>query len=99
MKSYDLVGYTYRADTYCPKCIEDFAEIAIFVLDPNYDEILLDPISVWAKLAKIDMEDEHSYDSYEFPKVILADQVEFAEYCGGCHNPLIEGLDEREDHQ
>jgi len=44
-------------------------------------EILLRQLAVaW----QIELEDEYSYDSMDFPKVIFADQVEDTEYCGVC---------------
>jgi hypothetical protein len=38
-----------------------------------------------ASIRKINLEDEYSWDSDDFPKVIFADQVEDKEYCGNCH--------------
>lgn len=32
----------------------------------------------------INIEDEYSYDSDDFPKVVFADQIETREYCGEC---------------
>ena len=37
-----------------------------------------------ATILQIDIEDEYSYDSDDFPKVIFADQLEETEYCGSC---------------
>lgn len=46
---------------------------------------LLDELStVW----QINVEDEYSYDSDDFPKVVFADQIEGKEYCGTCHEEI-----------
>jgi hypothetical protein len=36
----------------------------------------------------IDREDERTFDSDTFPKVVFADQIEGGEYCGGCGTEL-----------
>jgi len=41
-----------------------------------------------AEVREIDVEDEYSYDSDDFPKIIFADQIEEDEYCGTCHEIL-----------
>ena len=72
---------------YTPKTIEDIA----FYEGPDYDcgvfayrsEGLL---KVLAPLRNIDVSNEFSYDSDDFPKVIFADQVEEDFYCGWCLN-------------
>lgn len=37
-----------------------------------------------AGLLRIDLEDEYSWDSDDFPKVVFADQIEDREFCGLC---------------
>ena len=80
MHATDIVGYTFRADTYCP------AHIAkAMTSTPEYNgwgrpacgpqmttEEDLDEI---AAHFQIDHTDESTFDSWEFPKVILADQA------------------------
>ncbi|MFI5405110.1 MAG: hypothetical protein ACHQ1D_01215 [Nitrososphaerales archaeon] len=36
----------------------------------------------------LNLEDDYSYDSDDFPKVVFADQVEGKEYCGTCHEVI-----------
>lgn len=48
-------------------------------------EILLRKLS---ELWQIDLENEYSWDSDDFPKVVFADQIEETEYCGICHEEL-----------
>lgn len=42
-----------------------------------------------ADLWRIDLEDEYSWDSDDFPKVVFADQIEDTEYCGMCHEVIL----------
>ena len=49
-------------------------------------EILLREL---AELWQISLEDEYSYDSDDFPKVVFADQVVEDEYCGTCLEKII----------
>jgi hypothetical protein len=93
-KAYDIVGYTFNADTYCPNCIIDqlptgegeeydgwaLAKGARMSVEDNLNEI--------ATAFQIDRQDERSFDSAYFPKVIFSSQIEDAEYCANCGNWL-----------
>jgi hypothetical protein len=87
-KSYDIVGYIYKADIYCPACVvrevgEDY--------NINLPRVILNhyaALNDMAKLLNIDWEDEYSYDSDEFPKVAFNDMLEETEYCAKCHGEL-----------
>ena len=76
MHSFDIVGYTYRAEQWTPEGVvrQLLAErrAAPAALDMKVEDVL-DQI---AGAEGIDREDERSFDSDEFPKVIFADQVE-----------------------
>jgi hypothetical protein len=81
------VGYTYNADTYCPGCIlfevnylAAKLEIAHQVFKPNVH----DTLKVWAEHLGINMTDERSYDSGDWPKSIVEGQITFPEPCGRC---------------
>jgi hypothetical protein len=79
----DIVGYTFNGDEYCPGCI-----LNMFgnVLDTSA-EALMDRE---AAALGIDRQDERSYDSGDFPKVIFGSDVESdEERCGGCGESLI----------
>lgn len=96
MKAWEIVGYAFRADTYCPSDIvgalptgegEPFDGWALapgvhMTTEDNLDEI--------AFAFGIDRQDEHSFDSWDFPKVIFASSVEDDEYCAVCARPLFE---------
>lgn len=85
-----IVGYTFQAEVYCP---EHIGEAVRPTLDPDirypidedggeypWDaEWLLDQ---WAGWCDIDRQNEHTFDSDDFPKVIFASQVEDTEHCG-----------------
>lgn len=60
---------------------------------PSYDTgvfayrstILLEELAdIW----NVNLEDEYSYDSDNFPKVVFADQIEDPENCGICHERI-----------
>ena len=90
----DIVGYTYKADHYCPSHIverlptgpsEDFDGWALahgvtMTAEENLDEI--------AVAFGIDRGDEASFDSGYFPKVVFRDQTDDDTVCGVCHEPL-----------
>lgn len=87
-----ITGYTYRADTYCPACIG--REIGEFVRDTGADlpddpnrwqvEAALDAI---AEVLGVDREDEYSFDSGDFPKVVLSLDDDGIT-CGQCGKPF-----------
>ena len=100
MNSTAIVAYTFQADTHCVRCI-------VKVLPAGdgqpFDGWALaegaDPMSTEANLSEIaaafgiDREDESSFDSGDFPKVVFADSVNSStgedgrvdyEHCGTC---------------
>ena len=97
MKAFDIVGYTFNADNYCPGCI---IEVLPTGEGEAFDGWALAggvTMSVEADLREIahafniNYDDLASYDSDEFPKPIFASQVEDdEECCGNCHEPLID---------
>lgn len=85
---FDIVGYTYSADQYCPEHIIEVLitnrEASPAARDMNVEEALW-----WIASANaIDYDNPHSYDSDDFPKVIFRDQVDASERCGWCGEPL-----------
>lgn len=63
-----VVGYAYQADTHCPDCMA-----AIVGMPGLHTE---DALTVWAILAGVDRDDERSFDSGDFPKVITRQMAE-----------------------
>jgi hypothetical protein len=91
-KAWDIVGYTYNADTYCTgSCVTDAMGHGIgplFADTPT--EALLDKI---AKDRGVNRQVERSFDSQTFPKVIFQSMVEGPELCGGSTPESVHWLD------
>lgn len=95
MRAFEVVGYVYRADVYCPRHIVDALPTGE---GEAFDGWALaagaTPMSAEENLAEIaeafgiDRMDEWSYDSWDFPKVIFASSHEF-EVCGMCGESLV----------
>ena len=83
-----IVAYTYRAETLCPGCIIaqliGRGEASPAARDMRVEEVL-DQI---AGANGIDRDDEHSFDSDDFPKVVLGVSLEEHERCDGCDGEL-----------
>lgn len=82
---FDIVGYTYKAEQYTPEGLipalatgpgQDFDGWA---LGDGVDMSVEDNLNELAAAFGVDRDDERSFDSDYFPKVILAAQVEFGE--------------------
>lgn len=95
-KSYDIVGYTYSADTYCPDHV--LRAMGKRRLPGKTTE---ESLAVYARKADVDPEDERSFDSGDFPKVIFRDSAhdvcnaandyepgQCGDRCGTCGEPL-----------
>ena len=91
---YDIVAYDYAADRYCLDCMVVTATERMEAAFPgasargDCDGFPDQVIATWARLAGIDFNDEHSYDSDEFPKVVFRDQLESEATCATCHCDL-----------
>lgn len=91
MQPFDIVGYTYKADIYCPTdVVSEVAKDYEIVLYGSEGDIESDytnqpyedrALKTLAILVDIDYADPHSYDSDDFPKVIFADQIENERCC------------------
>ena len=85
-----IVGYTYRAENYCLGCI--VAQLTTNPGDVHHSERQTgnteEHLNLLARLAGIDREDEYTFNSDYFPKVIFSTQVENAEECGMCGDIL-----------
>jgi hypothetical protein len=95
MRSDTIVGYIYQADVHCPFCViealptgpgqrfDGWATAIGMNVEANLGEI--------AQAFGIDRDDEQSFDSGGFPKVILAcNAEEDGAYCGHCGESLID---------
>ena len=84
MSATDIVGYTYDVENLCPSCTLE--SVVLYPKDFSNVERGLDEAAL---VLKIDRQDENSFDSSTFPKVIFASQVEDDEQCEHCGEKLI----------
>lgn len=96
MNAADIIGYTYRGENYTPDAI-----VAQLTTNPGKAGgvgAVANPeahLDLLARLAGIDRQDEHSFDSDEFPKVIFADSVEDGETFMDEHGKYVDAYGER----
>lgn len=90
LKADAIVGYTYDAEQLCPKCCVD--SIVLDASKPPFKDLnaeqILDIVANTV-YTSVDRQDERTFDSNEFPKVIFASQVEDDEQCYHCGENLI----------
>jgi hypothetical protein len=87
MKSWDIAAYQYKAANYCGQCVvEEVSEDRNMPIP--HESSYRDDLAVFALILDIDWEDETSYDSGDFPKVVFADQIEETEHCSKCGEEL-----------
>lgn len=77
--AWTIVGYAYKADTYCPEHI--LMQLGVGITSVRGTEATLDLV---ADARGIDRLNEHSYDSDEFPKVIFASDMDERGECATC---------------
>jgi hypothetical protein len=90
-----VVAYAYKAAIYCPNCIvQEVANSFLVNPDPETGSWTKRPYDTetclrWlAANAGINCEDERTYDSDDFPKVVFGDQVWEEEHCSNCHERI-----------
>lgn len=98
MRTSDIVGYTYRADQFCPGCV--VSQLPADVLAPAARDMMTeDVLEHVAGYLGIDRMDERSFDSGDFPKIIFRDSVVteddeeagvYVDTCGQCGRELAE---------
>jgi hypothetical protein len=75
----EIAGYVYKADFYCSDCVTKVMEQGSgSAVD---QERYLDYIAAGEG---IDRQNEYSFDSDIFPKVVLGDNIDFGDRCGWC---------------
>ena len=96
-KSFEIVGYVYAGEYYCPNDIIDAlptGEGEAFDGWKLADGVRMsteDNLSEIAVAFGIDRMDESSFDSDDFPKVVFLDQVSHeSDFCATCHSDLSE---------
>lgn len=95
--SYDVVGYVYNADTYCPMhAVEAIGRRMVADGSVNVTTLIDSaPADDWgveldwlASMLGINRADEATFDSGDFPKVIFADSIIGVERCVICGEAL-----------
>jgi hypothetical protein len=80
-KSYDVAGYTHTAEMLCLGCTASrFSGNDVGDVEAVLDAVALE--------RGINRQDEHSYDSDDFPKVVFVDQLGDGERCDSCGSEL-----------
>ena len=74
----EIAGYVYKADLYCLDCVTEVMGQGSAVDQERY----LDYIAAGEG---IDRQNEYSFDSDIFPKVVLGDNIDFGDRCGRCN--------------
>lgn len=88
MNAGSIVGYTFNADTYCEHCIAVMFEREESNAPNIFDgaERILDDE---AHRRGIDRHSEETFDSGDFPKVLLASMANDGDICGNCHEEIL----------
>lgn len=89
----DIVAYTYKAEMLCPSCTLDALNVPASLRAEQSCESILETLAV---AQGIDIFNERTFDSGDFPKVVFDSQIE---PCGEADCPAcgeIDGLCSRE---
>lgn len=101
---FDIVGYTFNADVYCSECILEAVQNAVnnrgfwWPSGPTDSATTTELVLDWmASEEGINREDEATFDSGDFPKVVFRDSATDyvdsegnPEQCGKCGNALVD---------
>jgi hypothetical protein len=95
-KAWDVVGYTYQADIWCPDHIREMFGDMCNGIDPCTTHQLQtrDGAAFIANCY-----DPHSYDSSVYPKVIFQTDVEGPDRCGKCGEYLVGDASDYESNE
>jgi rRNA maturation protein Nop10 len=87
----EIVGYTYRAADHCPSCIVVTLIQTPLPLSPAAADMGAEPLlDQLAAYLGVDRDDETSFDSGDFPKVVREEFVTINDTCDGCGRNLVE---------
>jgi hypothetical protein len=90
MKAYDIVAYTYKAETLCDSCTLNVTNAWLEADGVKVPYLITeDALNAWATSIRLDREDEYAFDSDDFPKVVFAAQIEDVENCGQCGEEIL----------
>jgi len=83
-----ITAYVYKADIYCTDCIIEAMLLAGEASPAARDMPVEDALDQIAAANAIDRQDEWTFDSDEFPKVVFSDDLS-GEHCGGCGGGIV----------
>lgn len=98
MKAWTIIGYTFDADIYCAGvCV--IQALGYTAPSDGMEPTISAELDRIAEERGINREDEHSFDSGDFPKVIFASEEfpDYATHCGGCGG-ILGGFDAADYH-
>ena len=88
---YGVVGYAYKATEYCPSCVIRTLLNEQGLEGHGLSHVNEDALDLMARFQGVNMGDETTYDSDDWPKVVLGYQAEDHEsYCDRCHGSLTD---------
>jgi predicted DsbA family dithiol-disulfide isomerase len=84
MKAFDIVAYTFQADLLCPSCT--VLRLVLEERAPETGEDAETVLNILAAFEHVNREDERTFDSDDFPKVVFGSQIDahLEEVCGDC---------------
>ena len=90
MKAWSIVAYVHTAEIVCRDCMRRRAAFACEAAGVNSEfKGVGDLLEAWAKADGISREDEGTYDSDDFPKVVFASDVTDDETCTVCGEEIL----------
>ena len=81
----DIVAYVFQAEILCPHCT---AKAVAPLMTPSSLQSPHDIIREVGLAHGVNVDDEHTFDSDDFPKVVFRSQIEEPEHCGTCHEEI-----------
>jgi hypothetical protein len=90
MHATDIVAYTYQAETLCPACTLYALNVPVALRAEQSCESILETLAV---ARGIDIFNERTFDSGDFPKVVFADQLNCCDEHGLDREQLCDGCD------
>lgn len=88
-KTDDPIGYTYKAEEVCDVCLPITIQRGGLGHNPIPKETVWEFVQIIATYQHVNIEDESSYDSGDFPKPIWP-WMETKSCCALCREPLDE---------
>lgn len=84
----EIAAYTYRAAIYCPPCVLETMIAAGDTSPAARDMSPEDVLDQCAGACAIERDDATSFDSDDFPKVVILDQLPAGATCDECGTEL-----------